>query len=127
MSFKFKIDTVKRIVFVKRFGLILPGEFGNALQEITCHPDFKNIDKLLTDATDSDVSTISTAELTKHAAFCKNKIKHLTVAIIAPKDLTFGISRMFEILSDLENIKVVREKKDALGWLKIKNLPEDFK
>ena len=34
---------------------------------------------------------------------------------------------MFEILSDLENIKVVREKKDALGWLEIKNLPEDFK
>ena len=57
----------------------------------------------------------------------KIKIKQLTVAIIAPKDLTFGISRMFEILSDLENIKVVREKKDALGWLEIKNLPEDFK
>jgi hypothetical protein len=126
MSTKFIFDIENRIVFIKRFGLVGPGEIGDTMREITCHPEFKNVDKLLVDATASDHSKISTGELTQYAKFCENELKNLTVAIVAPQDLSFGVSRMVEILSNLENIKILRKKKDALEWLEIENFPEDF-
>jgi len=127
MSTKFKFDIENRILFVKRFGSIKPGELAEEMQKMTSQSEYSGIDRLLTDLTESDLTAISTDELERHAELCRNKFKNLSaVALLAPKDYTFGISRMFEMLTTLEHIEVFRETKDALEWLKINNLPDDF-
>jgi len=127
VSTKFKIDTENRTVFVKRNGLISPGEPTDAMQKITIDSDFKNINKLLSDLSKSDLSAISNEEWSRHAEFCKKIFKNLTaVAIVAPTDHSFGISRWFELSSGLENVMVFRDIKDALKWIEANNLPEDF-
>jgi len=44
MSTKFKFDIENRILFVKRFGSIKPGELADEMQEITSHSEFNGID-----------------------------------------------------------------------------------
>lgn len=50
---------------------------------------------------------------------------HPKIAIIAPADLTFGICRMYDILTDTIpwNLVIFRAVDAALAWL---GLPEDF-
>lgn len=127
MSTKFKFDIENRILFVKRFGSIKPGELADEMQEITSHSEFNGIDRLLSDLTEGDMTAISTEELERHAEFCRIKFKNLSaVALLAPEDLAFGFSRMFEVLSSLENVEVFRRKEDALDWLDIHELPDEI-
>lgn len=60
----------------------------------------------------------------EHAELCENKLKHLDVVIISPTDLGFGFARMFEVISRLEMVKVVRDLEEALEILKIDGIPE---
>lgn len=48
------------------------------------------------------------------------------IAVIAPKDISFGISRMYEVFTDAApwNLVVFRDVDAAFAWLR---LPEDFK
>ena len=127
MSTKFKFDTKNRILFVKRYGSIQPGELTDEIKKITSYSDYNSVDRLLSDLTESNLTAVSTDELERHAGLCRNKFKDLTaVALVAPKDLAFGISRMFEVLSNLENVEVFRKKKDALDWLGIHDLPDEI-
>ncbi len=127
MSTKFKFDIESRILFVKRFGSIKPGELTDEMQQITSHSDYKGIDRLLSDLTESDLTAISTEELERHAELCRSKFKNLSaVALLAPEDLAFGVSRMFEVLSSLENVEVFRIKEDALDWLNINEIPDEI-
>ena len=66
-----------------------------------------------------------TVNLRAYAQYCKTTLRNVEFAIIAPNDLTFGIARMFEMLSELENIYVTREVDDALAWLEV-TLPENY-
>jgi hypothetical protein len=42
--------------------------------------------------------------------------------LIAPKDATYGMSRMYQILRNTPNIEVVHSMKEALGLLRLKTL-----
>ncbi len=127
MSTKLKFDTKNRILFMKRYGSIQPGELADEIQKVVSHSDYNSVDRIISDLTESDFTTVSTAEMNKFAEFCRNKFNDISaIALIAPKDLSFGISRMFVILSSLENVEVFREKKDALDCLGIHDLPDEI-
>ncbi len=122
MPVTFTIDTKKKTVFMKRIGPSLPHDIINEMQEITRHPDFQSAEKFLSDLTEADLAMISTEALTEYAQFCTHELKNMSVAIVAPVDLSYGISRMFEMLADIPKIKVFKERDEALEWLEIDDL-----
>lgn len=127
MGTTFQIDTEKRVIFIKRFGLIQPKELNSEIQKIIEHPDYKNVDKVFSDFSESNLSKLSITELVEHAMFCRKAFKDLEfVAVVSPNNLPLGISSMFDVLSKIENLKIFRKKEDALYWLDIKDLPDDF-
>ncbi len=123
---KYIIDKEKRIIFMKRLGAISPEEFKNGMLEITAHKDFIIANKLYSDLSGSDLSTLSHEELNEYAKFCGEKLNQLLIVMVVPQNLNFGVSRLFETLLNQGNIKFVKEKTDALRWLDINCLPEDF-
>jgi hypothetical protein len=126
MSSKFKIDIQKKIVFIRRFGVVEPRELTESMRGIVSHTDFKEADKLLSNVKGCDLSNVSNAELAEHARFCKQSLDHIKVLVVADKDLSFGISRMFEMLSERKNIMIVREMSEGLKWLDLENIPDDY-
>jgi hypothetical protein len=126
MSTTFRIDTQKKIVYIRRFGSVEPGELIDCMKEIVSYADFKEVDKLLSNVKGCDLSNVSSEELTEHAQFCKHNLDHLKVVVVADKDLSFGISRMFEMLSELKNIMIVREMSEGLKWLDLEDVPDDY-
>ena len=124
MTTSFKIDAENQIVFVRRSGRISPGEPIKEMQRIAAESDYKNITKLLSDLSNSDLTAISDEEWSRHAMLCKKIFANLkSIAIVAHEDYSFGISRWFEMSSGLGNTMVFRDMKDALKWLGINSLP----
>ena len=78
----------------------------------------------LTDLSEGDASQISTDGLRRFAifteqVFIKNEVKLSKTAVYAPKDLAFGLSRMYEIMIDEspENFYVFKDIDKAKRWL----------
>ncbi len=77
--------------------------------------DFSNVDAI----------EISNEELKKIAELdkkMKSTVGNNVVAIVASKDLMFGLSRMWETFIEIEGVdwhtKVFRKRDDAESWLK---------
>ena len=63
---------------------------------------------------------LTTGQLQKLAGYAKNKfISPSKVALVANKDLSFGVSRIYEAFRKQEGleIEVFRTEKEALNWL----------
>ena len=72
--------------------------------------------------TDVEVSSNTIDQI---AQLCKNSAKinpYFVVAHVGEKDITFGLSRMWEILSDNTKweIMVFRNREDAEAWIRKK-------
>lgn len=54
----------------------------------------------------------------------RDKFEGMKTAIVAPRDLLFGLSKIFEVLSEVENapstVKVFRTMPEARNWLGIR-------
>ena len=124
MSKKFVYDPENKTIFLKRSGRLMPGELSEGIQNLIKLSEFNEAQNLLSDFRDCDLSGISNSEVRNHAEYCKDRLKHLNVVIISPSDLGFGLGRMFEILSELGMVKVVKNLKEALEILKIDRIPE---
>jgi uncharacterized protein YcaQ len=91
-------------------------------RRLRAHPDFRsNLNEIFdagqveaVDVTAEDVRRLSgiTEEFTKHGV-------PVRVAIIAPGDVEFGMSRMYEMLQvqSINVLKVFRDRKTAEEWL----------
>ncbi len=91
-------------------------------RRLRAHPDFRsNLNEIFdaaqvdaVDVTAEDVRTLSsiTEEFTKRGL-------PVRVAIVAPGDLEFGMSRMYEMLQvqSINVLKVFRDRKTAEDWL----------
>lgn len=84
---------------------------------------------LLVDLREADSSTRSAEVLRKFAEFARVTLKGLTastkVAVVAPKDVSFGLARTYEAFTNSVpwDFKVFRAIEDSLAWL---DLPEDL-
>jgi hypothetical protein len=83
----------------------------------------------LVDLREADSSPRSSDVLHQFADFMKSSFESLTtrpkVAVVAPRDLSFGLARMYEALADAVpwDFTVFRAIDEALTWL---GLPEDL-
>lgn len=125
MTTKMIIDNEQSAAFIRRTGHINPGEMLEGTKDLESNSFFKNIRKSLSDSSAADFLDISSNEFESYALYCKTTLKDVKIAIVAPSDLSYGLARMFEILSNLENLLVTREMKEALSWLNV-SLPENF-
>jgi hypothetical protein len=81
--------------------------------------------KLLWDLSHADLSALTNSHIEKIISYAKSK-SHLReggkTAIVALKDIDYGVSRMYEILSELKehpvSHSVFRNRDEALKWLK---------
>lgn len=65
--------------------------------------------------------TLNSNQLREIAIYGKQKfLSPAKIAIVAPKDLEFGLSSMFEVYREQEQteVKVFRTEAEALEWLK---------
>jgi len=125
MTTKVIIDKAQGAAFIMRAGHIKLGEMVEGTKELESDFSFRNIRKALSDLSAADMSSISTDEFESYSHYCQKTLKGLKIAIVAPSDLSFGIARMLEILSDVEDIMVFRKMSEALLWLDV-FLPEDY-
>ena len=90
---------------------------------------FKPPMNLLVDLRETNSSSRSPEALLRFAELVEAKLADITastkVAVVAPKDLSFGLARMYEVLSDSVhwNFVVFRAMDAVLAWL---GLPEDL-
>ena len=92
------------------------------IEKLQTHPDFASIDKIISDLTAAKFS-FGPTEMREHSRHVDQIVfqnEQLRVAIIAPKDIDFGMSRVFSLYSkNTENIRVFRTRDEALEWLDI--------
>ena len=84
----------------------------------------------LTDLSKGDGSQITTDDglerlaITTEKIFRKNEVEFSKATVYAPKDLTFGLSRIYEVMisESTKHVKVFRDLDAAKEWLANKRL-----
>jgi len=116
------IDNTIGLIRTTATGRVTGDDLVTYYKRLRSHPDFRsNLNEIfdLTDVTDANVDAADvrrlsgvTEEFTRHGVTVK-------VAIIAPRDLEFGLSRMYEMLQDqsMNDVRVFRDRADAEGWI----------
>ena len=118
----------KLVVFI-HLGVISDDEFLSSYKAFHQDPRFEKSFNLLVDLRHAESSTRSPSALReisdfRHQWFPQTAVRP-KIAVIAPKDLSFGLARMYESYSDTDPAKFVvfRAVDAALAWL---GLPESL-
>lgn len=124
MPITFTVNNTDRY-FVSSFkGIVTDDELVNSFVEFYESEQWTPGMNELTDLSEGDASLITTDGLQKLAIateqiFVKNEVKYSKTAVYAPKDLAFGLSRMYEVMIDEspEHFRVFRDIDEAKRWL----------
>ncbi len=108
------------LAIIHRYGDMSLEQMIAGVDALFSDPEFQNTTNVISDLTKASLK-VTSAEMSKHADFCKEKFAGSTskIVIIAPSLVDYGMSRMFEILSDLPNVRVVKSHAEAYMWLGI--------
>jgi len=118
-TIKQDLNTILRTVT----GELVLSDLKQALTESILHPDFKTNMHAIWDLTDADISKWSKTELIEAVEFIRSSSEsrgdNYKIVIVAPEDLSFGISRMFEAFGDELpiSIRVLRNIEEAYQYL----------
>jgi hypothetical protein len=99
-------------------GVVTMEEARGHNEALLADPDFHPAMKQLSDArsVESEVSGLGVRGLARHSAFGPLSRR----AIVAPDDVIFGISRMYQAqATDAGEIRVFRRLDEALEWLEV--------
>ena len=112
-------------VIILGYGILTGKEYINALKSHLSQSDakFKKYRYSLSDYTKVTQLDVSSSDVGLVAKLCEKASvtnPNIVVAVVADNDITFGMSRMWEILSDKTNwgIMVFRKREDAEKWIK---------
>jgi len=119
---RFDIDMDKRWIQTTASGRVRYADLIDYYHRLRSHPDFADDLSIIFDTTPSegfdldfdDVSRLSTV----NEQFTQLD-PPLNVAIVAPGDLAFGLSRMYETLKNASpsSVKVFRDRAAAEAWV----------
>ncbi len=111
------------IVYLEYVGAVRSHHIVQSREAFLADPNYAAGMSFLVDLSDASFERLTLDEL-RHAGDHGRSIderlgKHRT-AIVAPRDLEYGVSRMFEILGERPNmsLQVFRDRSDALTWLR---------
>lgn len=108
----------------KYVGTVDDNEMLNSYKEYFEDPNTTEITNEFTDLSECLEFKITSGGLKQlsdysTALFNQLGIENFKAAVFAPSDLTFGMTRMYQVYTDEmpENVRVFRNKNDALDWL----------
>jgi hypothetical protein len=121
MPIAFRIDKESGIVYTTIEGRITTDELLESLERFMNHPDFSPGLNGLADLRNIEMDTFS-ADVRRIAELMveyRNKIGPSKTAVVISKDVTFGMTRMFQSFSEQSSIKtaIFRDMEEALRWL----------
>ena len=122
MDITTEINREKNLRIHKIDGLIDIGELKTMLAAYYSSPDYDPNMNAIWDLTNADTSAVTSHDVSSLAELVKQHWGKTAskAALVANKDLNFGLSRMYEsLVSDGEshNVMVFKEIADALNWL----------
>ena len=123
MSINSKINQELNTIIRTVTGELTIADVKDAFTESLSHPDFKINMHVIWDLTEADVSKTSMDQLIDIVKYIRNNIDNrgadYKIIIVAPIDISFGMSRMFEGFgNDLtQSIHVLRELDEAYKWI----------
>jgi len=119
-----------RMIIDKTTGLIRTTASGRVTGEdlvayyhrLRSHPDFRsNLSEIfdLTDVTAAEVGADDVRRLSSVTEEFTHRGVTVKVAIVAPRDLEFGLSRMYEMLQSQSknDVRVFRDRAEAEAWI----------
>lgn len=118
-----------KLAILKHVGTIPDKEFLDFYKKLFRSDTFDPAMNLLVDLREADSTSRSKEVLLQLAEFMHATLSGITtkikVAVVAPKELSFGLARMYEAFSNMTPLDFVvfRSTDTALAWL---GLPEDL-
>ena len=117
MAITATIDPRQATAFIHQSGQIAPGELLKSIQNLVSSPKFGDVTKIFIDMSKADFQNLTYTEICNYAEYCGTELKYFRIVIVAPTDVVFGVARMFETLSDIENLLITRNARIASAWL----------
>jgi hypothetical protein len=116
-----RIDEEKNIAYIKLSGLLNKKVILSAFDLTVSYKRYKNGMGRLWDFRDADLSSLDTSTITEMAQYSLRfppGINDVKVAFVTPRDLEYGLTRMFEISSKaMTPIQIFREMDEAEKWM----------
>ena len=122
MPYTIEVDRQCRRVLFKANGNYSQEESFQSIQDVLGHPDYQAGHDVLVDMTDVEDVPLWSADIFQKVEFDKALIAKLGTAkwaFVAPRDLVYGLARMYQTLMDDTpiEVEVFRELEPAQAWL----------
>ncbi len=124
MPIKYEIDPSRRIVFARAVGSLTKKDFFSYQKEVWSGPGVEHYDECvdMTEATDVEGATSRNLEALAVLSVKTDAARSSKLAIIATKDLFFGLGRMYETYRGMQpdnsrRVGIFRTRDEALRWL----------
>ena len=117
MPFSFHFDADTKMFHVQAVGPVNDLQLMELYNRLHREPGFTACCPILCDFTEVTEVSISSSVIESLAKSARSYTNF--VAVIAPRAVAFGLSRMYQIIADPEDarINVFAEAKEALAWL----------
>jgi hypothetical protein len=120
MPISYRIDKARRLVLCVGTGVLTDADAVSNHRLVAADSDFDPTYDELLDFREVETMVV-TASLPQTIAADHIWAEGVKRAFVAPSDLTFGMTRMYEMLADDKpgNVRVFRDMEDALSWLEL--------
>jgi hypothetical protein len=111
------VDASNRLVITLCVGEVTLAELTATFTEIRNHSGFQPDFRQLSDLSRVTNLSLHFPDLYHLQQACDPFSNQGRRAVVAPDTVTFGLSRMYQLIADSPNFEVFRSLPDALGWL----------
>ncbi|MBN2028654.1 hypothetical protein JW824_00260 [bacterium] len=131
MPITYQIKPDEKLVTLVHTGVVADSEFLSFYKNLYTVPQFDRSFNVLVNLQQAESTARSTSALHELAEFIQKQLKninpHPKIAVVAPKDLSFGLARMYEVFSSTASSRFVvfRDADDALTWLGVSEKLKD--
>jgi hypothetical protein len=122
MPIRMIIDRAAGLIRTTGSGRVSGDDLVTYYHRLRSHPDFRgDLNEIfdLSDVTDAAVDADDVRRLSGVTEEFTRRGVAVRVAIVAPRDLEFGLARMYEMLQSqsLNEVRVFRDRADAEAWI----------
>lgn len=113
-------DRTTRLLVIEGSGVFADDDFDATVTAILEHPDVAALNGVLVDLSGVTKVELSTRPIKAAAETFTNfeATQELKLAMVAPKDVAYGLARMYEMARNAaDTVRVFRDRDAALRWL----------
>ena len=122
MPIRMIIDRAAGLIRTTASGRVSGDDLVTYYHRLRAHPDFRStLNEIfdLSEVTDAAVDAGDVRRLSEVTEEFTRRGVTVRIAIVAPRDLEFGLARMYEMLQSqsLNDVRVFRTRADAESWI----------